>query len=163
MPPSSNKKVIVERFDRETIAGFVQTSEGFATGPFEVLRPEGNVALIPRTEAKAICFVRDFESPELWRGHRKFQARPKIEGLWLRLRFRDGDTIEGLATNNLRGLESGGFMIVPPDGAFHNQRMFVPSEALEAVEVLGVIGTPLRRKLRPVSDPDTGKQIELFS
>jgi hypothetical protein len=85
-----------------------------------------------------------------------------MEGLWLRLRFRDGDTIEGLAPNNLLGLETGGFTIVPPDGTFHNQRIYIPSEALHAVEVLGVIGTPLRRKVRAPAPEDVGKQIALF-
>ena len=159
---SSNKKVIIERFDRESVAGFVQTSDTFGVGPLEVLRPDGNVLQIPRTEAKAVCFVRELESPEPWRKHRAFQARPKMEGLWLRLKFRDGDTLEGLASNNLLGMESGGFMVVPPDGSFHNQRMFVPSEALQSVEVLGVIGTPLRRKARLVPTADEGKQIALF-
>ena len=38
--------------------------------------------------------------------------------------------------------------MVPPDPTFQNQRVFVPKEALESVQVLGVIGSPLRRRAK---------------
>ena len=162
MALSSNKRVIVARFDREALAGFIQTSEDFGTGPIDLLQPEGNVLQIAPGEVKAICFVRDFENGEAWRKHRAFQTRPKTEGLWLRLRFQDGDTLEGLVPNNLLSLELGGFTVVPPDPTFHNQRIFVPRASLTIVEVLGVIGTPLRKRPKPVAKVDEDKQIELF-
>ena len=80
----------------------------------------------------------------------------------MRLTFRDRDSIEGMLANNLLLVDPMGFSITPPDPTFQNQRIFVPRAALEDVQVLGVIGSSLRR--RPAKKPvekDEG-QIGLF-
>src|SRR5258708_21878380 len=75
----------------------------------------------------------------------------KVEGLWGRMRFRDGDVMDGMLANNLLQLEQYGFSVVPPDPGFQNQRVFVPKAALLAIEVLGVVGSALlMRKPKPV-------------
>jgi hypothetical protein len=158
---SSNKKVLVARFDRETLAGFIQTPGGFKSDSVELLTPEGSLLQVPYSETKAVCFVRDFESGETWREHRNFATRPKSAGLWLRLLFRDHDSIEGMLANNLMLVEPNGFNIIPPDPTFQNQRIFVPRAALEDVQVLGVIGSPLRRHPAKRAEKDAG-QIGLF-
>ena len=79
----------------------------------------------------------------------------------MRLSFRDGDSMEGMLPNNLILIEPAGFSIVPPDPTFQNQRIFVPRAALADVQVLGVIGSPLRR--RPTKPAREGKdQLEMF-
>jgi Family of unknown function (DUF6982) len=158
--PSTNKKVIVARFDRDSVAGFVQTPGGFAEDSVELLTPSGSLLKIPYSEVKVVCFVREFEGEDSWREHRHFATRPKTAGLWVRLQFTDGDTVEGLIANNLMSLESTGFQIIPPDPTFQNQRIFVPRSALTNVQVLGVIGSALRRK-RPAKPPSEG-QLEMF-
>ena len=160
MSGSTNKKVLVARLDRETLAGFVQTPGGFGADRMELLTPGGSVVQIPYADIKVVCFVRDLDDRETWREHRSFNTRPKSPGLWLRLRFRDGDFIEGIAPNNLLLLEANGFAIVPPDPTFQNQRIFVPRAALTDVQVLGVIGSPLRRMARKPSDKKD--QLEMF-
>jgi hypothetical protein len=157
---STNKRVLVARFDRETLAGFVSSPGGLETGALELLTPAGSVVEVSYAEVKAVCFVRDFEGGETWRQHRAFLTRPKSAGLWVRLHFRDGDSIEGVIANNLMQLEAAGFSIVPPDPTFHNQRIFVPRAALADVQVLGVIGSPLRRRPKPTAQ-DEG-QLEMF-
>jgi len=158
--PSTNKKVIVARFDRDSVAGFVQTPGAFAEDSVEVLTPSGSLLKIPYSEVKVVCFVREFDGGDSWREHRHFATRPKTAGLWVRLQFTDGDTVEGLIANNLMSLESTGFQIIPPDPTFQNQRIFVPRSALTNVQVLGVIGSPLKRK-RPAKPPVEG-QLEMF-
>ena len=161
MAGSSNKKVLVVRFDRETLRGFVQTPGGFESDAVEMLTPEGSLQRIPYSETKLVCFVRDLEGAETWREHRSFAARPKSAGLWVRLAFRDGDAMEGMIANNLLLTEPAGFSIIPPDPTFQNQRIFVPRAALADVQVLGVIGSPLRR--RPAKAPDKEEQqLEMF-
>ena len=161
MAASTNKKVLVARFDRETLAGFVSSPTGLETEVLDLLTPDGNVVQVPYPEVKAVCFVRDFEGGETWREHRAFLTRPKSAGLWVRLRFRDGDSIEGMLANNLLLTEPGGFSVVPPDPTFQNQRIFVPRAALADVQVLGVIGSALRRK--PSKPVDKEKdQLEMF-
>ena len=159
MAVSSNKKVLVARFDRETLQGFLQMPSGLEGDAVELLQPEGNLVRIPFSETKVICFVRDFESGETWHDHQAFATRPKSPGLWVRFRFRDGDWLEGILPNNLLSMEVQGFNAVPPDPSFQNQRIFLPRAALSGVEVLGVIGSPLRR--RPAKKPEDG-QLRMF-
>ena len=159
MAVSAHKKVLVSRFDREPVQGFVQSPET-QQDVLEVLRADGSLLKIPVSETKAICFVRDFEDGETWKKHRQFSARPKMGGLWVRLKFRDGDWLEGIVPNNLLHLEAAGFGLVLPDPTFQNQRIWVPRSALEGVEVLGVIGSPLRRR-KPEEKVDEG-QLRMF-
>lgn len=141
--------------------GFVQLPEGLSRDGLELLSPAGALTQLPLAEIRAICFIREFEAGETWRKQRTFLSRPKALGLWVRIQFRDGELLEGTMPNNLLA-EPSGFAIVPPDPTFQNQRLFVPREAVSAVEVLGVIGSPLRRRAAPKPSLDQDKQIELF-
>ncbi|MBZ5600956.1 MAG: hypothetical protein LAO79_01465 [Acidobacteriia bacterium] len=161
MAGTTNKKVLIARFDRESLRGFVQTPGGFGADAVELLTPEGSIVSIPYSETKAVCFVRDFDGADSWREQRSFAARPKTPGLWVRLVFRDQDSMEGMIANNLLLVEPGGFSIIPPDPTFQNQRIFVPRAALADVQVLGVIGSPLRRKPAKKVEQEEG-QLEMF-
>ena len=159
MGGSTNKKVLVSRFDREALSGFVSPHTYLLPEGLELLSQDGTVNIIPYQEVKLVCFVRDFQQGEPRKELRLFTTRPKMEGLWIRMRFRDGDAMDGLLANNLLLLESYGFSVIPPDPGFQNQRVFIPKAALTRVEVLGVIGSPLRlRKTKPTAK----EQIELF-
>ena len=160
MALASTKKVLISRFDRESLQGFVQTPAGLEGEAIELMRPEGSIVRVPFTETKLVCFVRDFDGGETWRDHQAFATRPKTSGLWVRFRFRDGDWLEGLLPNNLLQIESAGFTSIPPDPSFQNQRVFIPRAALAAVEVLGVIGSPLRR--RPGKKTGDEGQLKMF-
>ena len=140
--------------------GFVQLPEGLTADGLDLLSPSGSLTRLPLPDIRAICFIREFDAGETWRKQRTFLSRPKASGLWVRVKFRDGETLEGVMPNNLLG-EPSGFAIVPPDPTFQNQRIFVPREAVTTVEVLGVIGSPLRRRPGKIS-PDDGKQIQMF-
>jgi Family of unknown function (DUF6982) len=150
----------VRRFDREALQGYIHPFSFLQPDGVELLSAEGNVSRIPYEEIKTIAFVREFEvSPEPER--RTFQARPKMAGLWVNLRFRDGETLEGVMPNNLLQVEHHGFTVIPPDSYGNRQRIFAPRAALAAVEVLGVIGSPLkRRKAKPAAGAK--EQIGLF-
>jgi hypothetical protein len=58
-------------------------------------------------------------------------------------------------------MEPAGLTFVPPDPTFQNQRIFVPRQALAAVEVLGVIGSPLRGRAKPPAK-DKDDQLKMF-
>jgi hypothetical protein len=163
MAQSTNKKVIVARFERDSVPGFIQTPGGLLADAVELLTPSGSILKIPYADLKAVCFVRDLDGKETWQEHRSFATRPKTPGLWVRLLFRDGDSTEGLIPNNLMQIEPGGFYLIPPDPTFQSQRIFVPREALTEVQVLGVIGSPLRRKraAKPGVEPE-GEQLKMF-
>lgn len=160
MAQSTNKKVLLARFDREPVEGFVQAYAGFEGNTIEILTPSGSLLQIPVADTKAVCFVRDFEGGETWKEHRTFLTRPKSPGIWVRLLFRDGDSMEGMLPNNLMTVDPGGFGIIPPDPTFQNQRIYVPRAALTEVQVLGVVGSPLKR--RPGKKAVEEGQLGLF-
>ena len=148
------------RFDRTTLEGFVQIPDGLTGGHVELLTPAGNLTRVPFSETKVVCFVRDFSEGRTWTPNRAFLTRPKTAGLWVRLRFRDGDWIEATVPNNLMLLDPAGFSATPPDASAQLQRIFVPRPALASVEVLGVIGSSARR--RPSKPSEKDKQIPMF-
>jgi hypothetical protein len=156
---STNKKVIAERFDREALKGFVNPQTWLSPEGVELLSTDGNVVLAPYPEIKAVCFVKDLDGKTIQRERKIFNTRPKTEGLWVRMLFRDGDFLDGLLPNNLLHLEPYGFEVVPPDPSANNQKVFVPRAALSDMKVLGVIGSPLRRRKRV---PPSKEQITLF-
>ncbi len=156
---SSNKKVLISRFERESLAGFVNPATYLLVGGVEFLSVTGTVLIVPYHEIKTVAFVRDFPQVEPKQEVRSFTTRPKMEGLWIRMRFRDGDWLDGVLTNNLLLLDGLGFTVVPPGPGNLNQRLFIPKAAVTQVQVLGVVGSPLR-PARPKAP--TRDQIELF-
>ncbi len=159
MNVSTSKKVVIRRFDREPLAGVVNPQTYLARGGIELLSREGTALKVPYEEVKSVDFVRDFEDRQAPPERRVFNARPKTEGLWVRMRFRDGELMDGLLANNLLGLEHYGFTIVPPNPSSRSQRIFVPRAALSEFLVLGVVGSPLRSRKVPRKPKD---QLGLF-
>jgi hypothetical protein len=155
---STTKKALIRRFHRETLAGYLNPVTFLQPEGVELLSAEGQVAILPYDEVKTVSFVRDFEVPEE-QERQIFHSRPKMAGLWVSLRFRDGEAMEGILPNNLLQLENHGFVVVPPDPYGNRQRVFVPRVALLAVEVLGVVGSPLKKRK---AKADAGAQIGLF-
>lgn len=159
MSGSTVKKVIVERFDREKMRGFVSPQAFLLPAGLELLSPDGSLAQVPYEQIKAVSFVRDQDGEGVLAERRTFLARPKTAGLWIELKFRDGEALEGVLPNNLQALDGSGYTISPPEAAGNAQRVFVPRQALSEVTVLGVIGGKRRR---PESGP-ASQQIRLFS
>ena len=158
MPASTTKKALVRRYQRETLAGYVNPLSYLQPAGVELLSEEGHVSTIPYDQIKTVAFVRDFEPPDSPE-RLTFLTRPKMAGLWVSFRFRDGEVLEGILPNNLLQIDPHGFVVIPPDPNGNQQRIFVPREAAIAVEVLGVIGSPLRKR-KPV--PVSQDQIRLF-
>ena len=160
MAASTTKQAIVERYEKEALAGYINPFSFLQPAGIEMLSAQGNIVTVPYGDIKTISFVRDFQAEAAADpGRRVFQTRPKMDGLWVRLAFRDGDLMEGVLPNNLMQLEHYGFTVIPPDSYGNRQRVFVPRAALRSVEVLGVVGSPLtRRKPKAASK----EQIGLF-
>ena len=155
MAGSTAKKVVVRRFDRETLTGFVNPFSYLQPQGLELLRQDGSLAVLPYGEIRSVAFVKDFDGePE---PSRVFLNRPKLEGLWVRMVFRDAEVMDGILPNNLLSWEAAGLTVTPPEPDSNNQKVFVPREALRSVQVLGVVGSPLRtkRKKAPAADQPT--------
>ena len=135
---TTHKKVIVRKMDRDSVNGYVG-AVFISDGKLELMNTAGNVVAIELHEVKGVYFVREFgDSESLTR--KTFTSRPRVEGLWVRLRFRDNEIIEGMMPNDLLHEGSEGFSIIPPDTRSNTQRIFVPRAALAEMIVLGVIG-----------------------
>jgi hypothetical protein len=156
---STHKKVLVERFDRETLRGYVNPQTWLAAAGLELLTVGGEVILVPYEQVKLVEFVRDLDREGFAGDKRLFTRRPKTEGLWVRLLFKDGDAFDGLLANNLLQLDPYGFFLTPPDPSSNAQKLFVPRAALADLRVLGVIGGR-RRGREPRRAP--AEQIRLF-
>ena len=161
MAGSTSKKVAIDRFDRERLRGYINPASYLLPGGVELLTESGTVVVVPYTEIRAVRFVKEFEADSDESQQQQFLARPKNEGLWVEVHYKDGTLQQGLIPNDLTLIEPLGLVLSPPNPAGNTQRLFVPRICLQAVEVLGVIGTKATRKRRKLADksPD---QIGLF-
>ncbi len=162
MAGSTNKKVLISRFERGTIPGFINPATWLQPAGLELLTTEGAVALVPYGEIKVVSFVRDFDSAGTGRELRTFGSRPKFEGLWVRLRLRDGDWMDGVMPNDLLALESEGYSMIPPGPDAQNQRLFVPRAAISEIRVLGVVGGAQGRRTPRRKPGPEDKQLRMF-
>jgi hypothetical protein len=156
--PSTHKKVIVHKHDRDSISGYVAPANFVVEGKLELLNTSGNVVAIDLSLIKAVYFVREFSDSELM-VRKTFTTRPRTEGLWVRMKFKDNEVMEGILPNDLTQNPNEGFLMNPPDLRSNTQRVFVPREALSSLVVIAVIGAANRR--RRGGQPDT-RQVTLF-
>ncbi len=161
MSASTTKKVLVRRLDRQVIAGYASPQSYLRPEGVEVLTRDGQVLVTPYQELRAVYFVRDLDADADLEGTKLFHSRPKLNGLWVRLKFRDDELLDGIVPNDLLQLMEYGLMITPPEAYANTQRIFVPRQALVELTVLGVIGSPLSRGRRRERAP-AKEQIELF-
>ena len=156
--PSTHKKVVVRKIDRDSINGYVSPSNFVHEGKLELLNTSGNVVAIELRDIKGVYFVREFGDADSL-SRKTFTSRPRTEGLWVRLRFKDNEVLEGMMPNDLTQNMAEGYLVNPPDLRSNTQRIFVPRTSLESLTVLAVIGATRRRR-KGVTD-DT-RQVPMF-
>jgi hypothetical protein len=152
---STHKKVVVLLLDRTLLRGYLNPAKLGDAEAVDLLTPGGEHRTFPIKDVRSIYFVREFTDnfePE----RKAFLSRPKLEGLWVRLKFRDNDCIEGVVPNDLLSLLDRGVQITPPDLHGATLRIFIPRTALSEMTVLGVVGIARRK-------PVTAVQPGLFS
>jgi hypothetical protein len=142
----------VRFLDRKVLRGYLNPSKLGEAETLDLLTPEGEQRNFAVKEVRSIYFVREFADdfePE----RKAFLSRPKLDGLWVRLKFRDEDTIEGVVPNDLLSLLDRGVQITPPDLHGTTLRIFIPRTALTEMTVLGVVGIARRK---PAAPPQPG-------
>ena len=147
-PASTHKKVIVELRDHKSLRGYLNPAQLGRSDSIDLLTQDGSHEELGFAEIRSIYFVRDLEGnfePQ----RKSFLSRPKLDGLWLRLRFLDGQSLEGVVPNDLLSLMDNGIQITPPDLSSNTDRIFVPRTALTEVTVLGVVGIARRKPAAP--------------
>jgi hypothetical protein len=146
---SSRKKAIFRKFSRDWLAGYLPAAEFAHAGQVEMLDLDGKVVQVAVEDLKWICYVRDFNSGEINNPERMvrktFGGRPRGEGLFVRVRLKDGDLLEGLAGNDVSLVASDGLFLTPPDLRSNTQRVWLPRTSIEELEVVAVIGAAKKR------------------
>ena len=148
-PTSTHKKVIVRFLNGSTWRGYLNPSRLGEGETLDILTPEGEHRSAVLKDVRSVYFVRDFVD-EFEPERKAFLSRPKLEGLWVRLLFRDNDTIEGVVPNDLLSLLDHGVQITPPDLHGTTLRIFIPRAALAEMTVLGVVGIARRKAVAAV-------------
>jgi hypothetical protein len=156
---STHKKVIVRKLDRDSVQGYVAPTSFIADGKIELLNIAGKLVTLDLTQVKGIYFVREFSDSESI-ARKIFAARPRTEGLWVRLTFTDGEVVEGMMPNDLAHFSAEGFFINPPDTRSNTQRIFVPKTSLQSLLVLSVIGGAKAKRTRPAASE---AQVPMFT
>lgn len=147
-PASTHKKAVVLLADRTLILGYLNPSGLGRTDSAELLTRDGEFQSVPLDKIKSIYFVKEFSEP--FEPERKsFFSRPKLDGLWVRLRFRDQDVLEGIVANDLLDLLDNGVRLTPPDLNGNTLWIFIPRAALTEIKVLGVVGIARRLPAKP--------------
>lgn len=151
---SSRKPVIVRKFSRDWCAGYAGVAFGQESTELEILDLTGKVLRIGWEQVKWVCYVRDLPTasqiadqanPERLL-HKRFSIRPRTAGLWLRMTLTDGEELEGLAANDRSLVDGAGLLLTPPDTRSNTQRIYVPRQAIQSLEVLSLIGAAARKR-----------------
>ncbi len=157
-PASTHKKVVVELLDRKSLRGYLNPARLQTSDALDLLTQFGEHEEIPREKIRAVYFVRDLD--EDFEPERKtFLSRPKLDGLWVKIRFLDDGLLEGVIPNDLLNLLDHGLYLTPPDFHSNADRIYVPRSALAELTVLGVVGIARRK---PVAAPGAA-QPRLFN
>jgi hypothetical protein len=157
---SGQKKVIVRQFNDQLHWGYLPQEIALLHGYVELIDPAARVTPILLADIKWIAYVRDFNLNDSHLPERldrkKFAARPRTEGLWLRLRLNDGEALEGLLQVNRMMLDvladSAGIFLTPPDTRGNKQRLFVPRSAIESIEAMGLIPPAVKAAAKPLKE-----------
>lgn len=151
---TTHKKVTVFLLDSRRLQGYLNPGTLGQSPAVEFLTREGEYVTLEIAKVKSVHFVREFTNHhELER--KAFLSRPKLDGLWVRCRFADGDLMEGVIPNNLVEMLENGVRLTPPDLHGNSLWVFIPRTALAEVKVLGVVGIARRPALAaaPAAQP----------
>ncbi len=146
---------VVVRFEDHAVRGLAQVGDlgsveqlvrNAPQHPIESIRltsPEtGDVREVPVRDAKAIFFVRTFDGDLKHRALHFHENAPVMEGLWVRVRFQDGEMIEGLISNTHDYVLGAGFFMMPTDPNGNNRLIYVLKNKLRDFNVLGIRSAP---------------------
>ena len=150
-------RVVIQRSDG-AVKGYAEKDQwSTANGSFSADDLHRNSIRLTRVDSdaveevslenvKAVFFVRDFAGEVKRQDLRFHDHLPATQCLWVRVRFDDGETIEGLINNTQDFVLGSGFLMAPADTFGNNLLIYVLKSKLMGFEVLG-----LRPKTRSLS------------
>ena len=124
--------------------GYINPGRISGAETLDLLTPDGEHEQVPVARVRAVYFVRDLEE-EFAPERKAFLSRPKLDGLWVKVTFRDQATLEGVIPNDLVTFLDNGLHLTPPDFNSNADRIYVPRPAIAELTVLGVVGVARRK------------------
>ncbi|CAN5519011.1 hypothetical protein BH10ACI4_BH10ACI4_01450 [soil metagenome] len=154
-PESLTTYRIVIRYEDHAVRGFAEASE---LGSIEqLLRNEPAASLesirlklvdggvaenVSTKNAKAVFFVKTFDGDVHHRALHFHENAPIVQGLWVRIAFNDGETVEGIISNSRDYVLEHGFFMMPTDPNGNNTLIYVLKDRLKDFNVLGMRNAP---------------------
>ncbi|MCL6481780.1 MAG: hypothetical protein K6U02_08635 [Firmicutes bacterium] len=158
---SALKKTVIRLRNGQILRGYLNPARIDQHGTLELLTTEGAQKSISTAKIYGVYFVREFG--ETFEPQRKtFLSRPKLPGLWVRIRHTDGGEFEGIIENDLLGLLDRGIQFTPPDLNGPCTRIYLPRSSVKEITVLGLIGVGSRPRRRPRPAAPPALQRRLF-
>ena len=142
-PVTTHKKAVISLFEGKPEQVYLNSQTLGREESVDFLTRDGEHKTSELRDVKAVYFVKEF-TDSFEPDRKTFLSRPKLDGLWVRLRFRDGDEMEGLVSNDLLELLDKGIRLTPPDLHGNTLWVFIPQTALAEMKVLGVVGVARR-------------------
>jgi len=152
---SSSTYRIVIRYEDHAIRGFAEANDLGSID--QLLRNEPASSLdsirlklmdseavedISTHNAKAVFFVKTFDGDTHHRALHFHENAPIVQGLWVRIAFHDGETIEGIIRNSRDYVLEQGFFMMPTDPNGNNRLIYVLKDRLKDFNVLGMRNAP---------------------
>lgn len=114
-------------------------SSGEACDVFRVRRLDSDtIQEIPSSEVSAVFFVNDFDGDPKRDTVRFHAHEPALPGVWIQVKFPNGEVIEGVVENSIRFLIDPGFFLRPTDPGGNNKLIYVMKNALVEHHILGL-------------------------
>lgn len=124
---------------QNTVAELLRGEACRAPGVIGVRRFESDVLEeISTTDVKAIFYVNSFGGDSDHHPLNFHSRAPVVSGLWVRLKFLDGEVMEGIVCNSIRYLVDPGFFLRPTDPDSNNRLVYVVKSRLVDHCVLGM-------------------------
>jgi hypothetical protein len=98
----------------------------------------GLVEEVPTKDAKAVFFVKTFDGDLRHRALHFHEHAPVVPGLWVRVKFHDGELIEGIISNTRDFVLESGFFMMPTDPNGNNRLVYILKGGLKDFHVLGM-------------------------
>jgi len=147
-PPAtfSQELIVVHKTDGTLVKGFLEwdAKSEHVVPPLPLpgaLHIRGDVSgecfLVCASEAKAVFFVKRHDG-SLDHDEVKFFSDIEATDLWIRIRFADGEVLEGQTRNDMRLLVDPGVWLRPFDSTGNNVLVYVPKSSVVDFNVMGV-------------------------
>ena len=150
-PKQPGPEKVVIQFGTETIKGYLESADCntiedlLSNAPlgaletFRIRRLNSDVVEeISVKDAKAVFYVNCFDGDSRHKPLNFHTRAPIVQGIWMRLQFRDGEVMEGIVCNSIRYLIDPGFFILPTDPESNNKFVYVAKSWLTDHRVLGM-------------------------